>query len=117
MVMGEKNRTEVICFRVTKNELEKVKSMADLSEKTISEWCKQIIVKIVNRDSSTGLGLVNLGEKIILEQLILLRILLSNGLADRELTEDKLKRLIKKADEIKGEKVEQLIKEFITEGL
>ena len=113
----EKNRTEVISFRVTKSELEKIKMMADLSEKTISEWCKQIIVKIANRDKDVGLGLVNVGEKILLEQFVLLRILLTNSLVDRELTEDKLKRLIKKADEVKGEKAEQLIKEFMSEGI
>jgi hypothetical protein len=113
----EKNRTEVISFRVTKNELEKIKKTADLSEKTISEWCKQVIVKIANKDNDAGLGLVNIGERILLEQFVLLRILLTNGLIDRDLTEDKLKRLIKKADEVKNEKAEQLIKEFMSEAV
>jgi len=109
----EKNKTEVISFRVRKSELEQIKKMADLSEKTISEWCKQIIVKVANKDNDAGLGLVSIGEKILLEQFVLLRIMLTNGLIDREMTEDKLKRVIRKADEVKAEKASQLIKDFI----
>ena len=115
--MIEKNRTEVISFRVTKNELEKIKMMASLNEKTISEWCKQIVVKIASKDNNTEFSLVNLGDKIIIEQLVLLRFILSTTLGDKDLTDDKLKRIIKKANDMKSEKAKQLIREFMSEGI
>jgi hypothetical protein len=116
LTVMKKNKTEVVSFRVTKSQSEKIKEMADFSEQTISEWCKQVIVKAANKDNDASLGLVGVGEKILLEQFVLLRILLTNGLIDRELTENKLKRLIKKADEVKSEKASQLIKDFIKDS-
>jgi uncharacterized protein (DUF1778 family) len=111
----ENNKTEIIGFRVTKNELDAIKKMANLHGKTISQWCKKIIIKLASKDNTES-NLLNLGEKILLEQFVLLRILLTNGLIDRKLTEDKLKRLIKKADEVKAEKASQLVKDFIKDS-
>lgn len=111
----ENNKTEIIGFRVTKDELAAIKKMADLEGKTASQWCKQIIINLAVEENPES-NLLTLGDKILLEQLVLLRILLTNSVADRELTEDKLKRIIKKADEIKSEKASKLIKDFIRDS-
>ncbi len=113
----EENRTEVISFRVTKSELEKIKVIADLSEETPSEWCKQLAIKVASRDHNREINLLNLGDRLIIEQLVVLRFLLSTTLADKELTEDKLKRIIKKANEMKRGKAQELIREFMSEGI
>lgn len=113
----EQNRTEVISFRVTKSELEKIKNIANLSEKSVSEWCKQVALKVSNRDQNKEVNLINLGDRLIIEQLVLLRFLLSTTLGDKELTEDKLKRIIKKANELKRGKAQELIREFMSEGI
>lgn len=117
IMVKEQNRTEVVSFRVTKSELEKIKGMADLGEKTVSEWCKQVAIKIASRDHSKEFNLVNLGDRLIIEQLVLLRFLLSTTLGDKELTDDKLKRIIKRANEMKKEKAQELIREFMSEGI
>lgn len=106
------NRTEVVGFRVTKEELEAIKEISNLQGKTVSQWCKDVVINVVNKNK-TETHLLSVGEKILLEQLVLLRIVLSTSLTDRELSDDKLKRVIKKANEIKQEKASQLIKEFL----
>lgn len=116
-MMVEKNKTKVISFRVTESELEKIKKTADLTEQNISEWCKRIILKTTDKDYNAGLGLINLGERMVIEELLSLRIVLLNTLADEKLTEDKLKRIVNKANEMKKEKATDLIKEFMLEGI
>ncbi|MBI1829360.1 MAG: hypothetical protein HYR87_07805 [Thaumarchaeota archaeon] len=115
--MIEKNKSKVISFRVTESELEKIKKVADLTEKTIAEWCKSMVLKATDKDYSAGLGLINLGDRMLVEEFTALRIVLLNTLTDEKLTEEKLKRIVKKAEEMKKEKAQDLIKEFMLEDI
>lgn len=106
------NKTEVIGFRVTKDELEAIKKVAILHQKTVSQWCKELVVKTTD-GGNKQLSLLSTGEQVILHQLLLLRFILTNTLDDKNLSNDKLKRIIERANELKIDKARQLIKEFI----
>lgn len=110
-----KKRAKIIGIRVTEEEMKKLETIAESSNKKVSEWCYQTISKALDKHTNPQLNLLNLGEKIILEELILLRSVLLNSLVDKQLTEDKLKKIINKANTIKSEKAQQLITEFVSE--
>jgi len=112
--MREK-RTKIIGIRVTEEEMRKLETVAESSNKKVSEWCYQTISKVLDKHTNPQLNLLNLGEKIILEELILLKSVILNGLVDKQLTEEKLKKIINKANTIKSEKAQQLITEFISD--
>ncbi|MBI1829307.1 MAG: hypothetical protein HYR87_07535 [Thaumarchaeota archaeon] len=107
------NKTEIVGFRVTKSELDVLKNIADSHGKTLSQWCKDVIIKIANENDQQS-NLLSFSEKLILEQLVLLRYILLNSLVDKQLTEDKLKRIIKKVAETKSEKLKELVQESIS---
>ena len=108
-------RTEVIGIRVTKAQMKEIETIAQSNNQKISEWSYQVLLKAVNKHNNVELNLLNFGESLLLEQLILLRFILVTCLPDKELTENKLQRIIKKANEMKSEKAQQLIKEFIAD--
>lgn len=110
-------KVKTVGFRVTEDELNKLEMVANENNETVSEWCRRIALKAANREDNIDLKLINLGDRILLEQLVLLRFLLSTTLGDKELTDDKLKRIIKKANEMKREKAQELIKEFMSEDI
>lgn len=112
--MTEK-RTKIIGIRVTEEEMKKLETIAESNNKKVSEWCYHTISKAINKHTNPQLNLLNLGETIILEELILLRSVVLNGLVDKQLTEDKLKKIINKTNTIKSEKAQQLITEFISD--
>lgn len=108
-------RTKIIGIRVTEEEMKKLEAIAESNNKKVSEWCYHTISKALEKHTNPQLNLLNLGEKIILEELVSLKSILLNSLVDKQLTEDKLKKIINKTNTIKGEKAQQLITEFISD--
>lgn len=111
------NKVKTVGFRVTEEELKNLEMVADKTNETVSEWCRRVTLKAAKREDKIELKLLNLGDRLIIEQLVVLRFLLSTTLADKDLTEDKLKRIIKKANEMKRDKTQELIKDFISEDI